>query len=98
MVICANSRAVVNNDEAAGTARDPWEWSADALPKRRRVVHAVRNDALLLGPGLIWESGWIGGFFPPLFLRRMCVVGLTLWVYCQVGCFLKYSPLASCWR
>ena len=33
------------------------------LPRRRRVVDAVRNAALLPGPANIWESGWVG-FLP----------------------------------
>ena len=37
----AISRAVVN-DGIDGTAPDPMVWSAGALPKRRRIVHAAR--------------------------------------------------------
>ena len=39
----AISRAVVNHDGLGGTAPDPLVWSAGALPKRRRLVHAVRG-------------------------------------------------------
>ena len=39
------SRAVVNHDGREGTAPDPLVWSAGALPKRRRLVHAVRGRA-----------------------------------------------------
>ena len=46
----AISRAVVNHDGGDGTAPDPLVWSADALPKRRRLVHAVRDRAFLPGP------------------------------------------------
>ena len=42
----AISRAVVNHDGGIGTAPDPLVWSAGALPKRRRLVHAVRDRAL----------------------------------------------------
>ena len=38
----ATPPAVVNHD---GTALDPLVWSAGALPKRRRLVHAVRDRA-----------------------------------------------------
>ena len=42
----AISRAVVNHDGGIGTAPDPLVWSAGALPKRRRLVHAVRGPCL----------------------------------------------------
>ena len=35
-----------------------WVWSAGALRKRRRLVHAVRDRAFLPGPLGIWSSGW----------------------------------------
>ena len=38
-------RAVVNHDGRDGTAPDPLVWSAGAHPKRRRLVHAVRDRA-----------------------------------------------------
>ena len=41
----AISRAVVNHDDLGGTAPDPLVWSAGALRKRRRLVHAVRDRA-----------------------------------------------------
>ena len=40
-------------------APDPLVWSAGARPKRRRLVHAVRDRAMLPGPPAIWESGWV---------------------------------------
>ena len=43
----AGSRAVVNHDGMDGIAPDPLVWSAGALPKRRRLVHAVRDRAFL---------------------------------------------------
>ena len=43
----AISRAVVNHDDCEGPAPDALVWSAGALPKRRRLVHAVHNHALL---------------------------------------------------
>ena len=33
-------------------------WSAGALPKRRRLVHAVRDRAFLPGSPTVWASGW----------------------------------------
>ena len=50
----AISRAVVNHDGRDGTAPDPPVWSAGALAKRSRLVHAVR--AFLPGPPGIWDS------------------------------------------
>ena len=55
----AISRAVVNHDGTDGTAPDPLVWSAGSLPKRRRLVHAVRDRAFLPGPPPIWESEWL---------------------------------------
>ena len=54
----AVSGAVVNHDESDGTALDPLVWSAGALP-RRRLVHAVRDCAMLPGQPAIWASGWL---------------------------------------
>ena len=44
---------------ADGTAQDPLRWSAGALPKRRRLVLAVRNHTMMLGPASIWASDWV---------------------------------------
>ena len=55
----ALSRAVVNHDEFGGTAPDPMVWSAGSLPKRRRIVHAVRDLALLPGPPALWVGEWV---------------------------------------
>ena len=52
-------RAVVNRVDGAGTALDPLVWSAGTLPKRRRLVHAVRDHAFLPGPAGIWDGEWI---------------------------------------
>ena len=49
---------MVNHDGRDGTAPDPLVWSAGALHKRRRLVHAVRDRAFLPGPPGIWHSGW----------------------------------------
>ena len=50
----AIARAVVNHDGVAGTALDPVVWSVGGVPKRRRVVHAVRDRAFL--PAGIWDG------------------------------------------
>ena len=55
----AISWAVVNHDGREGLAPDPLVWSAGALPKRRRLVHAVRDRAFLPGPPGIWDSEWV---------------------------------------
>ena len=34
----------------------PLAWSAGSLPYSRRVMHAVRNNALLPGPNHIWRT------------------------------------------
>ena len=49
----AISQAVVNDDGSAGTAPHPLVCSAGGLPKRRRVVHAVRGTAVLPWPALL---------------------------------------------
>ena len=51
----AISRAVVNHDGRDGTAPDPLVWSAGALPKRRRLVHAVRDRAFFA-----WAAWYLG--------------------------------------
>ena len=33
--------------------------SVGSVPKRRKVVHAVRDRAFLLGPAGIWDGGWV---------------------------------------
>ena len=52
----AVSRAVVNHDGGPGTAPDPLVWFAGAIPKRRRIVHAVRDRAFFA------RSTWSLGF------------------------------------
>ena len=46
-------------DGQGGTAPDPLVWSPGALPKRRRLVHAVRDGAFLPGPPGIGDSEWV---------------------------------------
>ena len=53
--LIAISRAVVNHDGGSGTAPDPLVLSAGALPKRRRLVHAVRGRAFFA-----WTAWYLG--------------------------------------
>ena len=56
----AISRAVVNHDgRDGGAAPDLLVWCAGAPPKRRRLVHAIRDRAFLPGPPGIWDSEWV---------------------------------------
>ena len=70
----AISRAVVNHDDRGGTAPNPLVWSAGALHKRRRLVHAVRDRAFLPGPPGIWHSEW---FQIPA--AAVCAEDIALW-------------------
>ena len=72
----AISRVVVNHDGGDGTALDPLVWSAGALPKRRRLVHAVRDRALLPGPPGIWDSEWVS-----IPASAICAEDITHWPY-----------------
>ena len=76
----AISRAVVNHDDCAGTAPDPLVWSAGVLLKRRRILDAVRNYDMLLGPAFLFGPliGLVS--FPLSLLLRMLMLGLTLLV------------------
>ena len=51
----AISGAVVNHDLHGGTAPDPLVWSVGARPKRRRLVHAVRDRAFFA-----WAARYLG--------------------------------------
>ena len=71
----AISRAVVNHDGHDGTALDPLVWSAGALSKRRRLVHAVRYRAFLPGPP--WYLGFGMGYNVPA--SAVCAEDLARW-------------------
>ena len=76
----AISRAVVNHDGRDGTAPDPLVWSTGAHPKRRRLVHAVRDRAFLPGPPVFEiRNGSI--FLLLLSVLRMLLSGPTLLVF-----------------
>ena len=78
----AVSRAVVSHDGEDGTAPYPLVWSAGAHPKRRRLVHAVRDRAFLPGPpGFGIRSGLM--FLLLLFVLRtllICPILLDSWL------------------
>ena len=74
--LIAISRTVVNHDSLGGTAPDPLVWSAGALHKRRRLVHAVRDRAFLPGPPGIWCSEWC-----QVPAAVVCVEDIALWPY-----------------
>ena len=54
----AISRAVVNDDGRGGLAPDPMVWSAGGKRKLKRPVEAVRDYAMLPGPGRLWGGDW----------------------------------------
>ena len=54
-------------------------WSAGGILKRRRILDAVRNYAMLLGQLLFRLLIWLVSF-PLSLLLRMLMLGLTLLV------------------
>ena len=54
------------------------------FPKRRRLVHAVRDRAFLPGPGGIWEGEWI-----TLAAAPVTVDDVGAWPY-SVGILVKW--------
>ena len=85
----AISRAVVNHDGFAGTASDPLVCSAGSLPKRRRLVHPVRDLALLPGPPGIWLGEWVAG---PVV--AICADDVAQWPYTP-GLLVKWVSFLS---
>ena len=75
---------VVNHDDFVGTAPDPLVWSG-APAKRRRLVHAVPNYAVLSGPVCIWISNWVS--LPP---STITAEDVGAWPY-SVGILAKVS-------
>ena len=82
----AISRVVVNFCDGHGTAPDPLVWSAGSLPKRPRVLHAVRDFAFLPGPVGIWDGSWVS-FESVVSLLRMFDFGPILCLF-----LLRYWP------
>ena len=92
----AISQAVVNHDGRDGTAPDPLVWSAGAHPKRR-LVHAVRDQAFLPGPPGIWDSEL--AMVPP---SAICAEHIAHWPHTtgllnKWVAFFGHSALA-CWE
>ena len=59
-----------------GAAPDPLVWSAGSLPKRRRLVHAVRDRAFLPGPPGLWDSDWVN-----IPVSAISAADVALWPY-----------------
>ena len=55
---------------------DPLTWSADALTKRRRQVHAVRDQVFLPRPPGIWGSEWVN-----VPASAICAEDIAHWPY-----------------
>ena len=85
----AISRAVVNHDDLGGTAPHPLVWSAGALRKRRRLVHAVRDRAFLPGPPGVWHSEWL-----QVPATVICADGIALWPYTP-GLVVKWGSFLN---
>ena len=73
-----------NHDGRDGTAPDPLVWSAGALPMRRRLVHAVRDQAFLPGPPGIWHSDWL-----QIPAAAICAEDIARWPY-TLGLLVKW--------
>ena len=62
-------------------------WSAGALPKRRRLVHAVRDRAFLPWPYCIWDSQWV-----TVLASAICAEDVAHWPY-TTGLLVKWVAL-----
>ena len=80
---------VVDHDGGEGAALDSLIWSAGALPKRRRLVDAVRNHAMLPGLAAIWTSDWVS--MPPVVIAADDV---SAWPY-SVGILVELVAFLS---
>ena len=78
-----------SGDDGSGTAPNPLVWSAGSLPKRRRVVDAVRNFAFLPGPVGIWSGDWAASA-----VGRITVDDVRVWPY-SVSLLVKMSAFLS---
>ena len=93
----AISRAVVNHDGPDGAAPDPLVWSAGAHPKRRRLVHAVRERAFLPGPPCVLDSQSVN-----VPAAVVCAEDIAHWpfstgLWVKWVSFLRKSSLAYWW-
>ena len=50
--------AVVVDDGKDGTGPNPMVWCSGAVSKRRGLVEAVRDFAMLPGPQSFWAGHW----------------------------------------
>ena len=75
---------MVNHDDLGGTAPHPLVWPAGALPKRRRLVHAVRDRAFLPGPPDIGDSEWV-----TVSATAICADDIAHWPY-SPGLLVKW--------
>ena len=64
-----------------GTAPDPLVWSAGAHPKRRRLVHAVRDRAFLPQPPGVWDSDWVHVPASAICAEDPCSLALYTWSF-----------------
>ena len=80
---------MVNHDGRDGTAPDPLVWSAGALPKRRRLVHAVLDRAFLPGPFGFWDSDWFR-----VLATAICAEDIALWPFTP-GLLVKWVSFLS---
>ena len=88
----AIARAVVNHDDLGGTAPNPLVWSAGALRKRRRLVHAVRDSAFLPGPPGIWSSDWFQ-------VLGIWILGLVVFPMWNCSFYMSFGLVrGSSWR
>ena len=83
----AIARAVVNHDDGSVTAPNPLVWSAGSLPKKRRVVGAVRIFFFLPGPVGIWGGDWVS-FVWVVSLLKMFGIGHILCLLVKMSAFL----------
>ena len=65
----------------------PLLLSAGALPKRRRLVHAVWDRAFLPGPPGIWDSDWVH-----VLATAICAEDIAHWPYTP-GLLVKWGVL-----
>ena len=79
---------MVNHDDFVGTAPDPLVWSG-APAKRRRLVHAVRNDAVRPGPVCISTSDCIS--LPP---SAVFAEDVGAWPY-SIGIQVKWDAFLN---
>ena len=89
LFLIAISRAVVFHVDGAGTALDPLVWSAGALPKRRRLVHAVRVMLLVPGPAGIWDGEWIALAAAPITADDVGTCPHSVWIWVKWVAFLS---------